>query len=96
MSYLYFLYSDKDQRWYSSCTDLSLKDQFNAHRTGKVSATRNRRPLRLAYFEEIDTYKHARKREGFINHAGAAQEKKLLLQTLLEQQELWPIEGPMI
>lgn len=54
----------KDYLYKGSCRDLikRMKD----HKAGRVSKTKNRRPLDLVYFEYCDNYTEARKRENFF------------------------------
>ena len=53
-----------DYLYKGSCRDLvkRLKD----HRAGRVSRTRNRRPLRLVHFEYCPDYTNARKQENWL------------------------------
>lgn len=96
MACVYLLYSDKDQRWYIGCSDLAVHNRFDVHIAGKVPSTRHRRPLRLAYVENVDSFSAARKREWHLKHPVGFLEKKAITQKLLGKQELWPIEGPVI
>ena len=54
----------RDYLYKGSCRDLvkRMKD----HKAGRVSKTKNRRPLELVYYEYCDTYTDARKRESFF------------------------------
>ena len=60
MFYTYVLYSEKDNKYYVGFTK-DLKKRLEAHNRGLVSSTRNRRPLKLIYYEaclnEIDAIK---------------------------------------
>jgi len=50
MQYVYVLLSLKDNRFYTGYTE-DLKQRIEAHTLGKVNTTRNRRPLKLVYYE---------------------------------------------
>ena len=63
--YVYVLRSDKDKKLYIGCTE-NLKIRFEEHNRGKVISTRQRRPLRLVYYEAGLSLKDARKRELYL------------------------------
>jgi putative endonuclease len=50
MYYVYVLQSNKDNKKYVGYTK-NLKLRFEAHKKGKVLSTKNRRPLKLIYYE---------------------------------------------
>ena len=54
-----------------SCRD--LKKRIKDHRAGRVSRTKNIRPLQLVYFEYCADYTQARQRETFFK-TGAGRE----------------------
>jgi putative endonuclease len=60
MYYTYVLLSEKDNAFYIGFTK-DLKERFQEHQSGNVSSTKNRRPLKLIYYEaclnEIDAIK---------------------------------------
>ncbi len=63
--YTYILLSEKDGNHYAGYTkDLNLR--FEQHKKGKVESTKNRRPLKLIYFEACLTQKDALKREKYF------------------------------
>ena len=62
MYYVYILISEKDQRTYVGYTQ-DLQERFKCHNSGRVMATKNRRPLVLLYREEFETMKEAKRRE---------------------------------
>ncbi|OGY87470.1 MAG: hypothetical protein A2233_00970 [Candidatus Kerfeldbacteria bacterium RIFOXYA2_FULL_38_24] len=65
MNYIYILFSNKDKRTYvGSTTDLNRR--LSEHQTGKVKATKYRRPLILIYYEKYVSLKEARKREKYL------------------------------
>ena len=50
---------------YKGCAR-DLKERLKDHRAGRVSRTKNRRPLQLVHHEYFDEYKDAHKRELFL------------------------------
>jgi hypothetical protein len=48
--YVYVLKSEIDDLWYTGYT-ADLKNRLLLHNEGKVESTKNRRPLKLIYFE---------------------------------------------
>ena len=65
MYYTYVLRSDKDGKFYTGYTS-NLKGRFEAHCRGKVSSTRERRPLHLVYYEACTDKKDADHREKYL------------------------------
>ena len=53
--------ADGTYRYKGSCRDLVVR--MKMHLAGKVSRTKNRRPLVLLHYESFDHYTDARKRE---------------------------------
>jgi len=47
--YTYVLKSEKDGKLYTGYTK-NLKQRFELHQKGRVSSTKNRRPLKLVYY----------------------------------------------
>jgi putative endonuclease len=63
--FTYVLLSLKDGKKYTGFTrNLSLR--FEAHQAGKVQSTRQRRPLKLIYYEACLTRRDATKREKYL------------------------------
>ncbi len=56
--------NEKDYLYKGSCRDMVKRLQD--HRAGRVSHTKNRRPLSLVYFEYCSDFTDARKRENFF------------------------------
>jgi len=50
MYYTYVLHSAKDENLYIGFTK-DLKQRFELHNNGSVESTKNRRPLKLIYYE---------------------------------------------
>ncbi len=62
MFYTYLLKSEKDQKYYIGSSS-HLKKRFDNHCHGKVKSTKNRRPLKLVYYESYVNKKLAMTRE---------------------------------
>ncbi|NNJ70396.1 MAG: GIY-YIG nuclease family protein [Kiritimatiellales bacterium] len=65
------LSSDGTYRYKGCCRD--LVERMKQHHAGKVSRTKNRRPLKLLHSEYFDSYTDARKRELYFK-SGAGRE----------------------
>ena len=65
MNYVYILRSQNDNKRYIGLTN-NLKRRLEEHNSGRVKATRNRRPFVLEYYEEINDRSDAAKREKFL------------------------------
>jgi putative endonuclease len=50
MFYVYVLQSEKDRKLYIGYTE-DLKERLFYHNSGKVKSTKNRRPLKIIYYE---------------------------------------------
>ena len=66
--YVYVLHSQKDENFYAGYTD-NLNRRVEDHAKGKVSSTKNRRPLRLIYWEGCLNQKDALVREKYLKTA---------------------------
>ena len=65
MCYTYVLQSDKDEKFYMGFTK-DLKLRFEQHDKGLVESTRDRRPLRLIYYEACLIRTDATRREKYL------------------------------
>jgi putative endonuclease len=65
MYYSYVLQSEKDYEFYIGFTK-DLKLRFEKHEKGLVESTKNRRPLKLIYYEACLNQKDATKREKYL------------------------------
>jgi len=63
--YTYILQSLRDNKFYTGYTE-NLKLRFEEHRKGKVASTKERRPLRLIYYEASLDRKDAMHREKYL------------------------------
>lgn len=62
MFYTYVLLSGKDKSFYTGQTE-DLRNRFKEHNSGKVFSTKNRRPLKLIYYEACLDKEDAIRRE---------------------------------
>lgn len=74
--FVYILKSVKDDKFYIGQTN-NLTDRFLRHNNGCVTATKNRRPLVLAYSENYNTRAEAMRREKYLKSLKGDIEKKL-------------------
>lgn len=65
MNYTYVLKSEKDEKLYIGWTN-DLKNRILEHSSGRVIATKDRRPLKLVYYEACLDKEKAIKREKFF------------------------------
>ena len=65
MYYSYVLQSEKDNGFYIGFTK-NLKLRFEQHSKGQVDSTKNRRPLKLIYYEACINQEDATKREKYL------------------------------
>lgn len=65
MYYTYILLSKKDNKFYSGYTK-NLKLRFDSHCKGLTESTKNRRPLKLIYYEACLGQQDAIKREKYF------------------------------
>lgn len=82
MYYVYILFSFKDRQLYTGFTD-NLKSRFKAHINGYVKATKNRRPLKLIYYEAYSKEIDARRREKYLKGGNGRGELKIQLKEIL-------------
>jgi len=71
MFYVYILKSAKDNNIYTGFTS-NLKVRYKEHTDGKVVSTKNRRPLKLVYYEAYASEADARNREKYLKAGGKA------------------------
>jgi len=63
--YVYVLQSEKDHKFYTGCAS-NIQKRLEEHNSGKVSTTRNRRPLKLIYWEGCLNQQDAASRERYL------------------------------
>ena len=81
--FVYVLFSFKDHKLYIGFTE-NLDNRFSEHSRGKVTATKDRRPLDLIYFEGFRNKKDAKSRERFLKSGFGRSQLKKALQNDLE------------
>ena len=69
MAFIYILESLEDGKFYTGST-VDLKRRLEQHRSGKVKSTKSRLPVKLVYFEKLESELKARQREIFFKNAG--------------------------
>jgi putative endonuclease len=82
MYYVYILKSEKDNKLYIGYSS-NLKARLGDHTEGLVEATKNRRPLKLIYYESYENKIAAQERERKLKQFGSAY-KGLLKRLKLE------------
>ena len=65
MHYVYVLQSENDKKLYTGYTK-NLKLRFEQHKKGLVNSTKNRRPLKLIYYEACLKQQDATHREKYL------------------------------
>ena len=65
MYYTYVLYSKKDGNFYTGFTQ-DLKLRFDQHKKGQVESTKDRRPIKLIYYEACLNRDDATHREKYL------------------------------
>jgi len=78
MYYVYILFSQKDSKLYVGYTP-DLKSRVKKHNSGHVLATKNRRPLKLVYYESYLEESDAKRREKFLKGGKGREELKIQL-----------------
>ncbi len=65
MFFAYVLLSKIDNKFYIGFTD-NIQDRVNAHNSGKVESTKQRKPFELIYYEMYLDKRDAESREKFL------------------------------
>ena len=81
---VYILFSRKDWRTYTGSTD-NLTRRLVAHTQGYVHATKDRRPLEVAYTVDCPHELAARKLERYYKSAAGRRKLKIILGDLKEK-----------
>jgi len=87
MYYVYVLESIKDKYFYIGCTN-NLKNRFQLHNSGKVYATKFRRPFKLIYCEIYLNKNDAFAREKFLKTGWGRNYLKRVLKNYFEAKKL--------
>ena len=80
MYYTYILLSEKDVKLYIGTT-FDLKKRVEKHNHGYVRATKNRRPMKLIYYESYLHLRDAKRREIFLKGGKGHEQLKIQLQS---------------
>jgi putative endonuclease len=78
MYYVYILFSELDKQLYTGFSN-DLKARYEKHKKGFVKATKNRRPLKLIYYEAYLSELDARRREIYLKGGKGKSELKTQL-----------------
>ena len=82
MYYTYILQSLKDKKLYIGFSH-DLKDRMDRHRRGEVLSTKDRRPLKLIFYEAFLDKGDALRREGYFKTNQGKKALKLMLRVYL-------------
>ena len=63
--YVYVLKSERDGKFYTGYTK-NIKQRFEEHQKGRVKSTKDRRPLKLIYYEGCLSQQDATHREKYL------------------------------
>jgi len=84
MFYVYILFSEKDKQLYTGFSP-DLKARLEKHNKGYVSATKNRKPLKLIYYEAYLDKLDAYRREKFLKGGKGKSELKVQLKEIFDK-----------
>jgi putative endonuclease len=84
MFYVYVLFSEKDRKLYIGITP-DLRRRIIKHKTGYVPSTKNRRPLRLIYYEAYGVKEDAIRREKYLKSGGGRKELAKQLESIFDK-----------
>ncbi|OHA78938.1 MAG: hypothetical protein A3B07_01415 [Candidatus Yonathbacteria bacterium RIFCSPLOWO2_01_FULL_43_27] len=82
--FVYILMSERDKRLYVGCTH-NVEQRLKAHQSGKVIATKQRRPLLLIHSEKFLSKTEAFTRERFLKSLWGAREKRKIFQNYVSK-----------
>ena len=82
--FIYILLSRKDNGLYVGCTT-NVSKRIKSHNYGKVTSTKDRRPLIVIYEESFDNKADAFNRERFLKSLWGAREKKKILKEYINK-----------
>jgi len=84
--YVYVLQSEKDRKFYIGCAS-NIEKRLEEHNSGEVSTTRNRRPLKLIYWEGCLNQKDAASRERYLKTTWGKRYIKSRLKEYITRQD---------
>ncbi|ETB64006.1 TPA: excinuclease ABC subunit C [Candidatus Nomurabacteria bacterium] len=77
--FVYILLSKKDNKLYVGCSN-DVSKRIKEHNSGKVFATKNRRPFVIIHTEEFENKTDAFNRERYLKSLWSARFKKKILE----------------
>jgi len=83
--YVYVLQSEKDKKFYTGYTH-DVSSRLKQHNGGEVESTKNRRPLKLIYWEGCLNQKDALYREKYLKTAWGKRYLKTRLKNYLTRE----------
>jgi len=78
---VYILFSLKDNKTYTGSTN-DFQRRLLEHQLGKVTATKNRLPLKLIHSEKFETLEEARSREHYYKSCAGRKKLKLIIENI--------------
>lgn len=84
MFYVYVLFSEVDRMLYVGYS-VDLRRRWKDHCAGRADATKNRRPLRLIYYESYLTSEDAQRREKYLKGGNGRAQLKIQLSLILKR-----------
>ncbi|MDH5767762.1 MAG: GIY-YIG nuclease family protein [Nitrospirota bacterium] len=87
MYYVYILHSQQDNKFYTGYTN-NLQRRIEEHEAGNVESTKNRRPLKLIYYEAYTEKEDAQNREVFLKSGSGKRYLKKQLRIYFEKNGL--------
>jgi len=90
MFYVYILHSELDNKLYTGYTG-DLERRISEHSSGKVASTKDRRPLKLIYYEAYLSEEDAKGRELFLKSGSGKNYLKKQLQHYFRENP-WKIK----
>ncbi len=85
MYHIYVLLSLKDNKFYIGFTN-NLKSRYSKHKNGKVKSTRNKRPLKLIFYEAYLNKHGALKRERYFKTSKGKTTLRQMLKNFLKDK----------
>jgi len=82
MYYVYVLKSTKDQRFYIGFTK-DLKNRVKEHNAGEVKSTKDRKPMKLIFYEAFLEKQDALRREGCFKTTKGKKVLRLMLRSFI-------------
>ncbi len=82
--FVYILLSLKDWKFYIGFTS-NLKSRFLKHQKGRVKSTKNRKPLKLIFYEAYLNKKDAIRRERYFKTSKGKTTLRQMLKNFLEE-----------